>query len=319
MISVIMPVYNAGPSLRLAIESILRQSYRDFEFIIIDDASSDDSFAIISEYAEQDPRIKVVRHQQNAGVAATLNQGLQIADADLVVRMDADDESLAERLMVQHQYMHTHPEIAVAGSFVYHMGASRGQDHLRILPTAYAEIRQQLFSENCIYHPTVIMRKQKILGLGGYRQAFKNSEDYDLWLRISRHYPMANIAKPLLRYRFSVNGMTIAKKWQQFYYFNLALVANCRPELPLEKVTALTDEIFASYDRRQFLRQVYQYTLDELVLLGLRRDGLALLRQAIRDLGWLTGSSLLYYLFRSSANGHKPQQESCENDSDQRI
>src|SRR5580704_10986332 len=121
-ITVVLPVYNAGTPLVLAIESILRQSRADFEFLIIDDGSTDRSRDLIRSYAKKDSRIRIVFHAANQGLARTLHEGLRLAAGKYVIRMDGDDESLPERIATQVDFLDARPEVSVAGSFVYHMG-----------------------------------------------------------------------------------------------------------------------------------------------------------------------------------------------------
>lgn len=173
--SVLLPVYNAGRPLRVAIESILRQDEPDFEIIVIDDRSSDDSAQIIREYMSQDSRIRGIFHEKNLGLANTLNEGLEQARTDLVVRMDQDDEALPQRIRTLAGYMRGHADTVVAGSFVYHMGRTPQYDRLVELPTGHEDIARALPSANCMYHPSVIMRREAILKLGGYRPEFKNA------------------------------------------------------------------------------------------------------------------------------------------------
>src|ERR1700685_386485 len=118
--TVLLPVYNAGRPLSVAIESILGQEEKQFEFLIIDDGSTDESARVIQDYAARDRRVRPIYHAENLGLAATLNQGLELASSDLVVRMDQDDEALPHRIGTQVRFMRENPDIAVAGSFVYH-------------------------------------------------------------------------------------------------------------------------------------------------------------------------------------------------------
>jgi len=166
-VTVLLPVYNAGRPLHAAIDSVLAQDERDFELLIVDDASPDDSASVIRSYAERDPRIRAIYHDRNRGLAATLNEGLELATGELVVRMDQDDESLPSRIRVQSEFMRAHPEVAVAGSHVLHMGAKPAYDRLIRLPTDAREIRETLPRVNCMYHPSVVMRRNVVLELGG--------------------------------------------------------------------------------------------------------------------------------------------------------
>jgi glycosyltransferase involved in cell wall biosynthesis len=272
--SVLLPVYNGGAFLQLAIESILNQDERDFEFLLIDDCSTDQSAKIIRHYAESDGRIRPVFHRENAGLAATLNEGLREARSDLIVRMDQDDVALAKRIGTQVEFMSERPEIAVAGSFVYHMGLRPADDRLVQLPIKHEEIVRTLDRENCIYHPSVILRRERILSLGGYRAEFRNSEDYDLWLRVAKVYQLANIPEPLLRYRFSVSGMTLGRKWQQALYTHMAVISSRYPERSLDQVRQEAEGELESLGKEWFLEQVARGTIEELIRLRLFGDAL---------------------------------------------
>jgi len=275
--SVLLPVYNAGYPLRAAIESILRQDEPDFELLVIDDHSSDASAQVIREYMKEDPRIRTVFHDRNMGLANTLNQGLDEARTELVVRMDQDDEALPHRIRTLVSYMQSHSDTVVAGSYVYHMGRTPEHDRLVKLPTEHEDIVRALPLGNCMYHPSVILRREQILKLGGYRPAFKNAEDYDLWLRVGRAYRMANVPIPLLRYRFSTAGMTLGKKWQQMLYVQMAVVAFRDPSLSGEKLLESAEQALAKIDREEFLCIVARGTIEELSRLHLWQDALKVL------------------------------------------
>src|SRR6185436_1700471 len=122
-VCVLMSVHNARKTLAQTVDSILNQTLRDFEFLIIDDASTDGSREMLQRYAAKDSRIRLVRHDQNAGLTQRLNEGCRLTECALIARMDADDEALPERLAVQCKFMDTHPDVALAGTFIYAMGS----------------------------------------------------------------------------------------------------------------------------------------------------------------------------------------------------
>jgi hypothetical protein len=284
-LSVLLPVYNAGDLLERAILSILTQDFADFEFIIIEDASKDDSAKVIREFASRDPRIKPIFHKRNAGLSATLNEGLALASTPFVARMDQDDESLPWRLRTQHDFIRSRPAIAAAGSFVYHMGITPEHDRLVRLPVSGPEIAERLKRENCIYHPSVIMNRALVLGAGGYRQQFKNAEDYDLWLRLSRVHELANIPIPLLRYNFTIDGMTLGRKWEQFYYVFLAQAANGASEKPWAEIERMASDQYSKQDKDAFLNCVLSGTVSELLNLGRADEARRLAERFGDDLG----------------------------------
>ncbi len=289
-VTVLLPVYNGGPPLRRAIESILAQEFREFEFLIIDDCSSDGSATVIRDYARRDERIRALFHERNLGLSTTLNEGLRLARGDLVARMDQDDESLPSRLGVQITFMEEHPHVVAAGSFVYHMGAAPRYDRLVTFPTDAPAIRDALATSNALYHPSVIMRRREIVDLGGYRDEFRNAEDYDLWLRASKRYDLAVIPQPLLRYRFSVHGMSLGRKWEQLYFVYLAQAANNDGGMLLAEARERAERMLEETDRDWFLAQVAHGTMAELGALRLWSDAARLAARLVRDVGARTAA-----------------------------
>lgn len=284
-VTVLLPVYNGAATLSQAVESILKQDEQDFELLLIDDASRDSSPSIIRRYAAQDSRVTAICHPENIGLAATLNEGLAHARHDLVARMDQDDESLPSRLRRQCRFMDEHPGIAAAGTFVRHMGASPRFDRIISLPESPRDVATTLQRENCIYHPSVIVRRAAVLELNGYRSDFKNAEDYDLWLRLVRTHDLANIPVPLLRYRFSVDGMTLGRKWEQLRYVQKAQISNEHPNASAEEIEIMVGERLAGIDRSGFLREVATGTVEELNRLHLWSDAAKVATRFTNEIG----------------------------------
>jgi glycosyltransferase involved in cell wall biosynthesis len=301
-VSVLLPVYNGGKTLGQAIESILCQDLSDFELLIIDDCSTDNSADVIRFYASQDSRIKTIFHFQNQGLTATLNEGLNLAQSDYVARMDQDDESLPHRLRFQLDYLRDRSEIVVAGSFVYHMGAKPEYDRLVELPIENEQIKETLKQYNCLYHPSVMIRRTPILGIGGYRPEFKNAEDYDLWLRVSKIYQLANIPEPLLRYRFSVQGMTLSRKWEQLFYVYLAQAAHQTEPYSLDSANKTAKEMLENTDKRYFLKQVAIGTVKDLTLLRAWKDAIILIFLFRSDIGFASFLEILTYIVKNWLN-----------------
>ena len=284
--SVLLPVYNAGRPLSEAIESILAQDEPDFEFLIIEDSSRDGSADLIRRFGSADRRIRAIFHRQNAGLAESLNEGLREARCEFVARMDQDDAALPNRLSTQILFLRSRPQIAVAGSFVYHMGRTPDRDRLVRLPVEHEDIANTLPKSNCLYHPSVMLRKDMILALGGYRAEFHNSEDYDLWLRTSRVHQLANIPVPLLRYRFSATGMTLGRKWQQALYARMAIVSYHHPDWGLEDVRRQAGVELDAIGKDEFLLGVARGTTEELMLLGQEQDARTAWWLFFHQLGW---------------------------------
>lgn len=208
-VTVLMPVYNGEHYLREAIESILNQSFSEFEFLVIDDGSTDHSAEIVASY--NDPRIRVLRNGRNLGLIATLNSGIEIAKGEYIARMDCDDVSLPERLEKQVAYLDENPDCAVIATHVMLMdesGAPRGTWSDDAKTATYGEIRSFLPKANCIAHPSVMIRTE-ILKRYRYNPAQTAAEDYDLWLRLCADgVRIEKITEPLLRYRLNPLSVT---------------------------------------------------------------------------------------------------------------
>lgn len=207
-VSVVMPAYNAAKYIAEAIDSILAQTYTDFEFIIINDGSVDDTEKIIRSY--DDPRIVYLKNEVNSGICVTLNKGLDAARGRYIARMDADDISLPQRLAVQVQYMDTHPDIGVAGCLVERFYDDNISNHdFPPSETDSNQCRASLLFSTCVAHPATIIRKHVLVKYGlSYDDRFRGMEDYHLWWRLSQYSSITNISQVLLQYRIHKNQVT---------------------------------------------------------------------------------------------------------------
>lgn len=212
-VTVLMPVYNAAPFLREAIESILSQTFRDFEFLIINDGSTDQSREIILSFS--DSRIRLLDNPGNIGLIATLNRGIREARGKYIVRMDADDISLTSRLEKQVGAMKSDPGIAVLASFVDFIntdGEVTGHWSTDREAVSENEIRSLMMKTNCIAHPSIMMRKEiaeKFL----YHPKRKGAEDWDLWMRLlAAGERIAKQPEVLLKYRIHHGSITARDK-----------------------------------------------------------------------------------------------------------
>lgn len=198
-ISVVMPVYNSENYLKDAIDSILSQTYTDFEFIIIDDCSSDSSVKIIEEY--NDNRIVFLKNEENMGVAKTLNKGLSVCCGKYVARMDSDDISLPERFEKQLRYLEENENTAVVSCGVQTFCEDKIISESGWSNSEPAKIKKDLFFSCAIAHPTVMMRLSAIKEVGGYDPDYNGVEDYELWCRVSDKYDIASLKDVLFKYR----------------------------------------------------------------------------------------------------------------------
>ena len=206
-VTVTMPVYNGERYLGQAIESILNQTFRDFEFIIIDDGSTDGTAGILAHYQQIDSRIHVYL-QENQGVTASRNRGCHLALGKYIAVMDADDISLPERLAREVNYLDEHPEVGVLGTCTEQIDESGKRTQNRRMPTTPSLVGWCLIFGNCLEHSSVMMRRDVVEQLGFYRTELRLAEDYDLWSRASLVTRVANIPEILVRYRVWEGGTT---------------------------------------------------------------------------------------------------------------
>ena len=213
-ITVLMSAYNAARFLPQAIESVLGQTHRDFEFIIIDDGSTDDTLALTRSYAGKDSRIKIIT-RENRGFAPSLNEGMQKASGEWIARIDADDVMMPNRLERQIEFLQKHPDLVVASSLVFYID---GTD--RVIGKNQSKFTTRQAVADCVaqhlpvgfHHPAVIFRKTVIESLGGYRSAFSPAEDMDLWNRvIDAGHAVLVQDEHLTQYRIHSSSVTVQK------------------------------------------------------------------------------------------------------------
>lgn len=198
-ITVLMPVYNGEPYLRDAMDSILTQTFHNFEFLIIDDGSTDASADIIRSY--NDFRIRLECNGRNLGLIPTLNKGLELAKGEYIARMDCDDISLPGRLAVQARVMDANRSWGVCGTWIRIFDGS-GDGHVHPYSTDPDTLICELLFNPPLAHPSAIIRRDLFGALDlRYDESYKNAEDYELWYRASRHTILSNIPKVLLLYR----------------------------------------------------------------------------------------------------------------------
>lgn len=199
-VTVLLPVYNCPQYITEAIEGILAQTVDNFEFLIIDDGSTDETPRILRNY--KDPRIRLIRHE-NRGLAGTLNVGIELARGKYIARQDQDDVSLPDRLAKQLAYMESHPECGLLGTWAQIMEGNRPTERFHKHPACPSDLRYQLLFNNPFVHSSVIIRKSVLETVGGYSTdpSRQPPEDYELWSRLSRHSSVANLPEVLLYYR----------------------------------------------------------------------------------------------------------------------
>lgn len=199
-ITVLLPVYNGAADVVQAVNAILAQTYSDFELLIINDGSKDNSAEILN--ALSDPRIRLI-HQDNMGLAATLNKGLQLAKGKYVARQDQDDLSHPQRLEKQLAYMEAHPECIMLGTAAEIWVADTPTERVHQHPVDHGTLSFDLLFNNPFVHSSIMLRKEAVIAAGGYSTDRERQppEDYELWSRLARIGQVANLPERLLVYR----------------------------------------------------------------------------------------------------------------------
>lgn len=211
IISVVMPVYNREQYLKESIESILKQTFTDFEFIIVDDQSTDSSWQIIQEYAKKDSRIIAVKNSGIKGCWAARNKGWDLAKGKYMAIMDSDDISVSERLQQEFDFMEQNPDIDICGSWIEHFEAD---NKIITLPRLHHEIKDLMFFSDSISQPSAMIRLSSFEKLH-LRYSNNIAEDYELWSRAINKLKFANIPEVLLFYRVHANQTGSAQKYEQ--------------------------------------------------------------------------------------------------------
>jgi len=241
-VSVVMSVYNGERYLREAVNSILDQTFTDFEFIIVNDGSIDNTCAILESY--NDSRIVLIHNQENIGLTRSLNKGLTLAQGEYVARMDADDVAIPHRFEKQVAFLEKHPEIGILGSSCWTIDTNGQGQGVYQMPTNDLQIRWTSLLANPFVHPTVMIRRDLLIQNGlKYDEAFQTTQDYELWMRVLKYTRGANLSEPLIRYRVRY-GITSKHRQAQLRNHDTIALRTIQEQLPefvitLEQVSQL--------------------------------------------------------------------------------
>ena len=248
-VSVAMVVCNMEPYVGESIESILNQSFRDFEFVIVDFGSTDNTAAIVAKYRSGDGRIRF-HTVPSCGLAEARNASCFLARGRYIALMDADDVAFPDRLERQVDFLEKHPEIGLVGGALECIGPAGSPRYIREYFSTDAKIRESLRHGNAFAQNTILMRKEVMTEVKGYRKAFAVGEDYDLWLRIAERYQVANLREPVVCYRLHSDQVGVRKLRHEVMNC-LAAQAAARQRAQggadtLGDVTAITPEVLES-------------------------------------------------------------------------
>lgn len=204
-ISVLLSVYNDELYLKEAVESVLKQTFPDFEFIIVDDGSNDSTAAILNSF--NDNRIVRIKNEKNIGLVKSLNRGLDVAKGEFIARMDADDISLPNRFLKQIEYLEKNHEVGVLGTQMKQIDKNGNFIELLIPPSTHDLIVWKMLFGCSIYHATVMMRRDLVINVGGYDPSYKHIEDTELWSRLINVTRFANLQEPLFIRRWHADSI----------------------------------------------------------------------------------------------------------------
>lgn len=210
-ISIVMAAFNEEQGISKALDSIVAQSFEDWELIVIDDGSTDSTTDVVQQYVDADKRIRLICNETNMELSASLNKGIELARADLIARADADDVNLPDRLLKQYTYMQEHPEIDVLGTGAYLLDTDGQRVSEFLHPLTHVELEKLSFLKVPFFHPSVMIRQRFFNQVGLYDPAYAYAEDKEIWLRgMDAGCQYANLQEPLIEY--STGGFV--KSWR---------------------------------------------------------------------------------------------------------
>lgn len=283
-ISVLMTAYNAMPYIELAVQSILDQTFTDFELVIVNDGSKDDTAQYLDNI--KDPRVKVF-HEVNRGTAGASNFGLQYCGRKYIARMDADDVSLPTRLEKQHAFLEANPDVALVGSQTQIFG-EKGMGMKIEIPTAHEQIYESLLKLNHgMAHGTCIYRNELIKKIDGYWKHHRTFDDWDMFLRMADHGKLANLPEVLYQYRTLPSSLVGSRLEEMRSYFWYAVDRAKRRRAGESEISP--EEFLSKFNNRPWIHRVS----DKLGIYALNQYRLATAEQcdghpvrAFVRLGW---------------------------------
>ena len=236
-VSILMAAYNAEDYLAEAIDSLLSQTFFDFELVVVNDGSSDDSAKILESFANADRRVRCITNEKNLGFVASLNKGLLECRSQLVARADADDVFYPERLQTQLDYMNAYPAVGVLGTGVEFINAdgTRNPRRLQDLPLSPEAVRLHSLLGCSLWHTTVVFRRQLVIEAGGYsKEMVGGPEDYELWSRLAGSTKIANLSDVLCKVR--LHSSSITANWENGFELFCSVARRLQEEFLQEKV-----------------------------------------------------------------------------------
>lgn len=263
-ISVVIPIYNSKKYLRESIDSVIAQTYQHWELLAINEfGSNDGSSDIVKEYSQVDPRIKLIQNEEHLGLAESLNKGIRMANGEYIARLDADDLAHPDRFSKQFEFMNTHPEVLVCGSYQHHFGREIDWIHRPAISPEQCKANLLFFCDLC--HSTLMLRKEAIIKNDLWYDKNYLAEDFELWTRVTRVGEIANIPEVLGEYRWGDGNITKEKISRLHEESGRIIVRNLEKNLKL-KLDDSEQIYFRNWhnpledteDKKEFLKQMEQ-------------------------------------------------------------
>jgi glycosyltransferase involved in cell wall biosynthesis len=234
VISIILPTYNGATYISRAIESVVAQSYTDWELLVISDGSTDTTADIVAEYLKKDSRIQYVKNDSNLGIQKSLNRGLHLAQGKYIARIDDDDQWIdTEKLTKQLNFLQQHPGCLLVGTGVVLVDEEDKELLRYLLPETDSAIRNRILGRNCFIHSSVLFDKKTALDVGGYDESKStlHVEDYDLWMKMGLKGKFSNLPLYAVMFTLRAEGLSSKNKMEQFHK-NILLVKKYRNQYP---------------------------------------------------------------------------------------
>lgn len=233
-VSIILPTYNGGKYIKRAIESVMTQTFSDWELLIIDDGSTDDTERIVKEFASKDSRIIYLKNENNLGIQKTLNRGLKESKGEYIARIDDDDEWVdKDKIKKQVEFLESKPDHVLVGTGVIVINENNNELFRYLLPESDKDIKGRILGKNCFVHSSVMFRKLTALEFGGYDESTstRHIEDYDLWLKFGTVGKFANLPTYAIKFTQRKGSISGKNKIEQFKK-NINLIKNYKNKYP---------------------------------------------------------------------------------------
>lgn len=219
LVSIILPTYNGSQRIEMAIKSVLDQKYSNWELLVLDDGSIDNTALIVDNFVKQDNRIRYIKNEVNLGIQKTLNKGLREAKGEYIARIDDDDVwSDENKLLEQVSFLEKNKEYVLVGTGVVIVDENDNELFRYLLPEKDVEIRKKILGKNCFIHSSVLFKKANVLNMGGYDESLntRHVEDYDLWLRLGLLGKFANLPTYAVRFKLHNASISARNKIEQY-------------------------------------------------------------------------------------------------------